>query len=448
MRTSNGKGSGVPSQVGMSEEEKSVEKDLIPTIQEDEDIEEPTEDLAEETPKDSECGEGVEEEISEDELFDSLYSEGDQSLPDEFQEVNKILDNYFVLQTEREIERRARERAWELKQQEALRDELESLNKKEEIKDNPEETEDEDEEGDDPFEEESEEKMSTKKKVAIGSSILILLCAMGVGLFFFLNSGASTASELQTKVNRLYTSKAKSDIKNSVDEESLQNYYASLEALDSKERKTDTAVSIEQELDTIGYFISDKATLKEFDKDSYDLSSASLPENLSKIRSNTANYTVSGLAITVNDLCTKVESDLNAYISIRDELNAITDVNVFIPENYKARVDAIKHTPNKTEVKNRYDSLVADKAVATAKSEAEKAAAEKLQKETEEAKQKAEEESNKLKQQLQDAQEELKNKSQSVKDGLNNIINGDDSEEYEYSDEEGYTYEEQYYEEY
>lgn len=420
MRTSNGKGSGVPKAVMESADTQGKQE----VVKEEStlDLEETQESTSEEPLEETdevELETASEEDVErEPQTFDDIGWDGGQSLPDCFQEVNNILDEYQALQIEREIQQRVNEQLWDTQREE-------KLNQDEESEDTEEQPETEEV---DLFEDEPEEGMSRKKKITIASIIAAVILAIGVGAFFLFNSATTTAADLQIKVNRLYTSQAKTDIKNSVDQDSLQNYYAALDALESKEKKTDTAVNIEHELDTVGYFISDKALLMEFDSDSYDLSSASLMESIEKIKSNTANYTVPGLALTANDLCTKIETDFNNYVSLRDELNAITDVTTFVPDTYKARVDAIKHTVNKNEVKTRFDQLSADKATAEAKSELEKQAAEKLQKEAEEAKKKAEEENNKLKQELQDAQDKLKDKGSSIKDEVQNFLGVDDSE--------------------
>ena len=315
--------------------------------------------------------------------WDNVDWDGGERLPESQQEVNAILDGYYAKKYESAYKRSEEERLQLLKE----------LEEKQRYEEDFDEDEIYDEDTEMESMEEEEDPSYLKRRIILWSSLgTVFVVLLAIGGYFLFNREPTTIAEIQSKVNRLYTSEAKIDIKNSVSLDTLETYYLSLKEISSDEKKTNAAVSVEHELDTIGYFISDNAMVDEFLDTKYDLSSASLRENLEKIKENLNKYTVSGLSLTVKDKCTKVESELGEYEALKAELSAITDINTFVPSNYEPRINAITHDGNKKELKVTFDKLAKDKEEADALKKAEELAVQEAQKQTEAAKQKAEEE--------------------------------------------------------
>lgn len=353
--------------------------------------------------------------------WDDIDWDGGEILLKDEQEVNSILNEYYMEEYKNALHRSEVERK-------RLQEELKEKQQYEEDFDGDDLYE-EDEELDD-FEEDEEDPKRLKKRVLIlGSVGTALLLALLIGGFFLFNRTPTTIAEIQTKVNRLYTSEAKIDIKNSVSLDTLETYYLALKDISKEEKNSNAGVSVEQELDTIGYFISDNAMVDDFLDTKYDLASASLRENIEKIKANLSKYTVSGLSLTVKDKCTKIETELNEYEALKAELSAITDINVFVPSNYEARVNAITHEGNKKEVKLIYDKLVKDKEEAEAAKKAEELAMQEAQQATEAAVKKAEEEKARLQKELDQTKQQLQNQINKGKEYLQNVTGSGNNEE-------------------
>lgn len=362
--------------------------------------------------------------------WDNVDWDGGERLPESQQEVNAILDGYYAKKYESAYKRSEEERLQLLKE----------LEEKQRYEEDFDEDEIYDEDTEMESMEEEEDPSYLKRRIILWSSLgTVFVVLLAIGGYFLFNREPTTIAEIQSKVNRLYTSEAKIDIKNSVSLDTLETYYLSLKEISSDEKKTNAAVSVEHELDTIGYFISDNAMVDEFLDTKYDLSSASLRENLEKIKENLNKYTVSGLSLTVKDKCTKVESELGEYEALKAELSAITDINTFVPSNYEPRINAITHDGNKKELKVTFDKLAKDKEEADALKKAEELAVQEAQKQTEAAKQKAEEEKARLQKELDKTKQQLKEQLDKGKDVVQDVTGWGDAEEGE-EQESGYYY--------
>lgn len=364
--------------------------------------------------------------------WDDVGWDGGERTPDSQDEVNAVLDGYYVKKYERDLRRSEEERRRlekELKEKRQYEEDFEE----DEIFEEDEEIDALDE--DDPN--------YLKKRIALWSGIgTIFVLILAISGYFLFNKEPANLSEMQAKVNRLYTSEAKIDIKNSVSLDTLESYYLSLKGISEEERKSNTAVGIEHELDTIGYFISDNAMVEEFLDTKYDLASASLRENIEKIKENLNKYTVSGLSLTVKDKCTKIESELNEYEGLKAELSGITDINIFVPANYENRVNAITHEGNKKEVKIIFDKLCKDKTEQEAIKKAEELAVQEAQKQAEALKEKAEAEKARLQKELDKTKQQLQEQIEAGKELLENQNNSSDGGEqdsgyYYYEESEG-----------
>lgn len=276
--------------------------------------------------------------------------------------------------------------------------------------------------------EEAQEKLQKAKKSRkkVWIVILCIIGALVIGLGgvavynnFFRHDNSLEA--ITDRIDNLYTSVNKEDIKNGITISDLDQYYLDLnEASDNGEDIS----SASTELDTIGYFLSDKATLLEYDSEDYDLTTAGLHDSINGIKENTEAYSVPGLAVTINDLCTKVNGDYETFIVLRSEMQGITDATTFDEEGYKSRIANIKHKPNQEELNAIYDNIVADKKAA----EAEQALKDAVTQEAQEQAQKALEEAQKLQQETQQKleadEQELQDRANSAKEGASDVLNG------------------------
>lgn len=213
-------------------------------------------------------------------------------------------------------------------------------------------------------------KKSKKKFWIIFSFILILIISLGVGFYFLLFRDNVSTDDLEVKISKLYTSSQRLDIKNNVTQDSLKDYYT--EALELKKKGLNVN-KIEYELDTIGYFLQDKGKLLVYQDLSYDLSNPIMLEDITKIRENTKNYNVSGLAVTITEMSQDILNSYNNYIKLKSELESISDISKFDEDEYKRALDSITHSPNKTELEGTYNKLVADKNKADAEAKVKKA---------------------------------------------------------------------------
>lgn len=280
------------------------------------------------------------------------------------------------------------------------------------------------EEAEEEAQEELQKKKKSRKKVWI--TILCIIGALvislgGVAIYnnFFRHDNSIEA--ISDRVDNLYTSAKKEDIKNGITVSDLDQYYLDL---NEASKNGEDVSSLTTELDAIGYFLSDKATLLEYDSEDYDLTTAGLQDSINGIKENTEAYSVPGLAVTINDLCTKVNVDYETFIALRSEMQGITDATTFDEEGYKSRIANIKHKPNQEELNAIYDNIVADKKAA----EAEQALKDAATQEAQEQAQKALEEAQKLQQdtqqKLEKAEQELQDKANEAKQGASDVLNG------------------------
>lgn len=274
-------------------------------------------------------------------------------------------------------------------------------------------------------------KKKSNKGIIIGCSVAISVLVLGVGGYTvydkFFNTGKALIAT-EESISRLYTSPEKTDIKTGISQNDLNEYYMELIGIQKKGENVDNAVS---ELDTIGYYLNDKATLENYNSDSFDLTTVGLTDSISSILQNTKEYSVSGLAVTINNMAKEVTSDYESFISLRQEMNGISDVMNFDEEVYKGRIDLVRHIPNKTELSAICEKLIVDKKAAVAQKKVQEAAddqaraeAEKALKEAQELQKKTQGEleatKKKLEEEAQKAAEDIKNQNGNVDSQPNN----------------------------
>lgn len=253
-------------------------------------------------------------------------------------------------------------------------------------------------------------KISIGKKVGIGIGIFVLV--IGTGVFVRYNkivSERGTVDSLQTRIEKLYTSEDQVDIKSNVSQGDLNEFYMDLLKLQKKGNDVDKPI---EELDTIGYYLNDKSILMEYLSDDYDLTTTGMIDSVNNIEDNTKKYTVSGLAVTINNMATKVLEEYDNFIALRQELNGISDVISFDEENYKLKIDSIKHTPNKIELQAICDKLVVDKQAAIAQKDVEEAADEQARADAEQALLEVQELQKKTQEELEETKKKLEEEAE------------------------------------
>ena len=269
-----------------------------------------------------------------------------------------------------------------------------------------------------------EKKKKSRKKVwitllSILGVLVIALGGLAVYNNFFRNDTSIEA--ISERVNTLYTSAKKEDIKNGITEGDLDKYYLDLN--DAASKGADTS-SLQSELDSIGYFLSDKVTLTEYDSEDYDLTTSGLQDSVNSIKENSESYTVPGLAVTISDLCSKINGDYETFIALRSEMQGITDATTFDEEGYKARIANIRHKPNQEELNAIYDNIVADKRTAEAEQALKDAATKEAQEQAQKALEEAQKAQQETQQKLEEAEKKLQEKANEVKEGASDLLNG------------------------
>lgn len=260
--------------------------------------------------------------------------------------------------------------------------------------------------------------------VAMSVTFLLIVATAGVLMWKLLSesSGEATIEALQNRVDKMYTSSNKEELKDSVVAESLESYYDILEKVQAKDKKGKKAGDIskvESELDTIGYYLEDKRKLDTYNSADYDLSSDGLLEGVQTIRDDVSSYSVPGLALTINDLCSKIETDYGYFINLRQEIENITDYINFSSKKYDSKIEEVSHTINKKELQNMVKSLNSAKKKAVAKAKAEEEAKKKEEEKAKKALEEAEEQRKKAQEALEEqerkAEEEARQKEEEIR---------------------------------
>lgn len=322
----------------------------------------------------------------------------------------KLMETYLTIEEElsyiREEELRGYSDAVNNAADEFTERELELERRKNARNNNVDEDDEDDDEVDEEEDEDFDKKMSTKKKVVIGVSIATGVIVLGLGGVVVYNKFFGTAKKLEsieTRISKMYTTPDKVDIKSNISQEVLNEYYTELLDLYEKGENVNSPI---EELDTIGYFLNDKDKLLDYNDESYDLTTAGLTESISDIVDNTKVYSVSGLAVSINNLASQITDDYNYFIELRQELNGISDVLNFDETTYQGKVDSVDHIPNKTELSAIMDKLVVDKQAEEAQKKVQEAADEQAKADAEKALQEAQE----LQKQTQEELESTKKK--------------------------------------
>lgn len=332
--------------------------------------------------------------VGEPELGDIVWDGGERD-PEGYFEVMGILEEHDLKEYERNIRRAAphvEESDEELVNEEEINEEVEEV----------------------------QPKKKRKIWVIMGCIIAFIACA---GVFFFSRSSGDSLSDVQERVDRLYTSKEKVDIKTGITQADLDKSYSKLEEMPQKVRKKDSYVNLVEELNTIGNYLSDRDSLEGFEDENYDLSTPSFTDYLASIEGNSKGYTVSGLAVTAVNRCKALNDECIEYTKIKDELSNVKDPLNFQEGNYIDRIGAIKHQVNQKELSTMYDNILKEKLKATEKVNKDNKDKEAVERAREEELKRIQDEKKAVEEELQKTKDELKNTTDSVKDKLNSFLN-------------------------
>lgn len=256
-----------------------------------------------------------------------------------------------------------------------------------------------------------EKQRKKRKKVIIGTTAASVAVVAVAGFFIYRNFFApdSSVEAIQTRISKLYTSEDMVDIKEGVTQDDLNEFY--LELLDVQNRGDDVESALE-ELDTIGYFLSDKSTLERYDSESYDLTTAGMMDSVEDIKENAQGYSVPGLALTINDMATGIEDDYDYFIDLRSDLNGVVDVLSFDESGYNSKISMVSHIPNRTELEATYDKIVVDKQAAVAQQELQEAQDEQAKQEAQKALEEAQELQRQTQKELEETRKQLEEAAQ------------------------------------
>lgn len=355
---------------------------------------------------------------TEDELASDIFGDSQPKLDSVIQ---KELDNQDTTakrfmetyqEMEETVEKKRAEDMGGMNLDSVLEDELGS------DQDNQQEDDPEDDYDEDEYEDEEPHHLSTKAVIGIAAGVVVVVGIGGFAVYKHMTKPIDTVDGVIKQVDRLYTSKDKTDLKDGLSQSDLNEYYLEL---NSAEKKGEDISSVSDELDTIGYYLNDRSVLDTYNDASYDLTTVGMQDSINEIKSHTSNYSVSGLAITVTDLANDIVKDYDDFIATRQKLNGVTDVLNFDEGSYKAEINEVRHVPNRTELLAIYDKIVVDKKAAEAQKELQEADDDAKKKEAEKALQDAQELQKQTQQELDDTKKKLEEEAQKAADLIKSL---------------------------
>lgn len=359
----------------------------------------------------------VNKQKTEDELASDIFGDSqpklDSVIQNELENQDTIAKRFMETYQEMEetVEKKRAENMGDMNLDSVLEDELGS------DQDNqPEDDYDDDYDGE--YEDEEPHHLSTKSIIGIAAGVVVVVGIGGFAVYKNMTKPVDTVEGVIKQVDRLYTSKDKTDLKDGLSQSDLNEYYLEL---NSAEKKGEDISSVSDELDTIGYYLNDRSVLDTYNDASYDLTTVGMQDSINEIKSHTSNYSVSGLAITVTDLANDIVKDYDDFIATRQKLNGVTDVLNFDEGSYKAEINEVRHVPNRTELLAIYDKIVVDKKAAEAQKELQEADDDAKKKEAEKALQDAQDLQKQTQQELDDTKKKLEEEAQKAADIIKSL---------------------------
>lgn len=274
-------------------------------------------------------------------------------------------------------------------------------------------------EGSETVELREDKKSFLNKKIVVGS--VIVLVALGVSVGYGVMSNKDDAQDLEKQIERLYTSDRKIELKKGIDNDKLDKYYSKLENVDKKER-----VALEEELNTIAFYIEDKDTLDKLNDSNYNFNASDFKGKLEEVKKSVRSYAVPSLANTLKDLINSIEGDYKNYNTAKDTLTKnIGNKNANVSE-LQELVSKVNHTPNKDDLQailnNIGDEVKANKIVNDIKESSDK----KLDEVSANIGNKIDEASSSLGEKVESFAQSVQETVASILEGLKNFVLGED----------------------
>lgn len=246
---------------------------------------------------------------------------------------------------------------------------------------------------------------------------LVVVLGVTAGVKYLGSNSVNDIEDLENKIEKLYTSNRKDDLKSNVDSSKLDKYYSQLDAIEGEEGKED----IKEELDTISYYIADKAILDEINSSGYDFNSSDMETKIEKVRESAKGYNVYSLSESIYAIIDQIENDYFYFLSIRDEISLVSDYSTFDVDAFQLKINKVSHTVNKQELQSKLDSISNSIKITDAVSDIKDASTEKLSEAVDKA-------SNDFIEKLDSITESLKELVPNIVEGLKSLISGDSAE--------------------
>lgn len=189
------------------------------------------------------------------------------------------------------------------------------------------------------------------KSVAGG---LVLVTALSIGGNMYSNRKISSLKDLESRIESLYSSNNKDNIKRRVTVDSLGKYYARLEELGSLDLSTKRDLA--NELDTILAYIEDTDILSEISSKYYNLDNSKLSSEIFKVETSLSDYKVDTLAETISSKLDEVKTEYSNYSTLKNEISSLSESSSFDKKDLQKRVSAISHNDNRRELQSMLNS--------------------------------------------------------------------------------------------
>ena len=151
---------------------------------------------------------------------------------------------------------------------------------------------------------------------------------------------------IEEDITSIFANAERSDV---VDECSMQWVQTMYGRVSDAEMNGEDVSDVRTKIQTIELFLQHKRTLEELDNEEQPLN-AGVMETVQGIKVATELYYESGLKNTISLKCQGILDDYDLYSSLKAELEAITDYATYDIVAGTAKVNLIKHKPNRDEL--------------------------------------------------------------------------------------------------
>lgn len=151
---------------------------------------------------------------------------------------------------------------------------------------------------------------------------------------------------IEEDINAIFSNSERSDV---IDECSAQWVSSMYERISDAEVNGEDVTGVRTKIQTIELFMQHKRTLEGLDNEEQPLN-AGVIEDVQGIKVATELYYESGLKNTINLRIQGILDDYALYSSLKAELEAITDYAAYDVAAGSAKVNLIKHKPNRDEL--------------------------------------------------------------------------------------------------